>query len=197
MGIIENRYEGIDKYAIWFIKRKAKQLVGQAGFTESDREDLEQELIYDLLRHLPKFDPDRATRNTFIARVVEFKVVTIIRAQKAGIRDHRLNAYSLNESVEDGDGNRISHIETINQDNYFLKMGKYSRPLEELGELSIDIEQVLAELPPDLSNLCEQLIQGWTVTDISRNAGISRETVYKSIKKLREMLNFTGFEDYF
>ncbi len=35
MGIIENRYEGIDKYAIWFIKRKAKQLVGQAGFTEA------------------------------------------------------------------------------------------------------------------------------------------------------------------
>ena len=75
----ENHYEGIDEYAVQLIRYKARQLVGRVGFTESDRDDLEQELMLDLLRRLPKYNPDRAQRNTFIARVVEHKIATIIR----------------------------------------------------------------------------------------------------------------------
>ena len=68
MGI--KHCEGIDEYAVQIIKFKAKQLVGRVGLTDSDREDLEQEMILDLLQRLPKYNPDRAQRNTFIARVV-------------------------------------------------------------------------------------------------------------------------------
>ena len=46
----ENRYDGIDDYAVRLIKHKARQLIGSAGFTESDRDDLEQDLMLDLLR---------------------------------------------------------------------------------------------------------------------------------------------------
>jgi len=52
----ENHYEGIDEYAVQLIKYKARQLVGRVGFTESDRDDLEQELMLDLLRRLPKYN---------------------------------------------------------------------------------------------------------------------------------------------
>ena len=44
---IRNRYEGIEEYAVWFVKRKAKQLVGTHRFTEGDRDDLEQEMMLD------------------------------------------------------------------------------------------------------------------------------------------------------
>ncbi len=44
----DNQYGGIDAYAVRLIKYKARQLIGQAGFTPSDREDIEQELIFDL-----------------------------------------------------------------------------------------------------------------------------------------------------
>ncbi len=54
---------GIDPYAIRLIKYKARTLVGKAGFTASDREDLEQELILDLLHRLPRYDRNRAQRN--------------------------------------------------------------------------------------------------------------------------------------
>ena len=56
----DKRYKGIDEYAVRIIKYKARQLVGRVGFTESDREDLEQEMILDLLQRLPKYDPARA-----------------------------------------------------------------------------------------------------------------------------------------
>ena len=50
----DKRYEGIDEYAVQIIKYKARQLVGRVGFTESDREDLEQEMLMGLLQRLPK-----------------------------------------------------------------------------------------------------------------------------------------------
>ena len=73
----------------------------RSGFTESDRDDLEQEMMLDLLQRLPKYNPDRAQRNTFIARVVEHKIATLIEARKAGLRDYRLCRCSLNDRFED------------------------------------------------------------------------------------------------
>ena len=45
----ENKYEGLDAYAVRLIKHKARQLVGRAGFVEADRHDLEQDLVIDLI----------------------------------------------------------------------------------------------------------------------------------------------------
>jgi len=56
-----NRYDGLDEYAVKLIKHKARQLVGRAGFVDADRHDLEQDMVIDLLRRLPRFDPTLAS----------------------------------------------------------------------------------------------------------------------------------------
>jgi len=191
----DNRYEGIDEYAVRIIKHKARQLVGRAGFTESDREDLEQEMMLDLLRRLPKYNPDRAQRNTFIARIVEHKVATIIEARKAGMRDYRLCTCSLNDRLEDDEGGSIERLETIDQEEYLRRTGKLSRPAAELRDLSIDLGRVIASLPPELRTLCQRL-QTESVTEISRDTGIPRGTIYESIKKLRAIFEDADLRDY-
>jgi len=191
----ENRYQGIDDYAVQLIKYKARQLIGRVGFTESDREDLEQEMILDLLRRLPKFDPKRAGRNTFIARIVEHKVATIIEAQKAGMRDYRLCSCSLNDRLEDEEGRSIERMETIDQEDYLRRTGKLSRPMSELRNLSIDLRSAVQTLPPELRELCKRL-QTESVTEISRDTGIPRGTIYESIKKLRAIFEDAGLKDY-
>ena len=122
MGV-DNSGDGIDLSAAGLIRFKARQLVGKAGFTASDREDIEQELILDLLRRLPKYDPKRAQRNTFIARVVEHRVATLIAAQKAGIRDYWRCRCSLNDRFEDEDGRSVERAETFDQEDYLLRTG--------------------------------------------------------------------------
>lgn len=191
----ENRYQGIDDYAVRIIKYKARQLVGRVGFTESDRQDLEQEMVFDLLRRLPKFKPERAQRNTFIARVVEHKVATIIEAQKAGMRDYRLCSCSLNDRFENEEGGSVERIDTINQDDYLQRTGKLSRPISDLRGLSIDVRSAVEKLPPELRELCKRL-QIESVTDISRDTGIPRGTIYESIKKLRTLFEDAGLKDY-
>lgn len=191
----DNRYQGIDEYAVHLIRYKARQLVGRAGFTDSDTDDLEQELMLDLLRRLPKFNPDRARRTTFIARVVKHKIASIIKWQTAGLRDYRLCTCSLNDRFQDEEGGSIERMETMDQEDYLRRTGRLSRPADELCALSIDLQRAISLLPPGLRRLCRRL-QRETVTEISRDTGISRSTVYESIKKLRAILNEAGLKDY-
>ena len=194
MGSI-NHCEGIDEYAVQIIKFKAKQLVGRVGLTDSDREDLEQEMILDLLQRLPKYNPDRAQRNTFIARVVEHKIATIIEARKAGLRDYRLCNCSLNERLEDEEGGSVERMETIDQEDYLRLTGGLSRSTAELRDLSIDVRQAIEKLPPELRELCRRLGVD-TITELSRDTGVPRGTIYESLKKLRANLEAAGLKDY-
>ena len=194
MGV-DNSDDGIDPYAAGLIRFKARRLVGQAGFTASDREDIEQELTLDLLRRLPKYNPKRAQLNTFIARVVEHRLASLIEAQKAGIRDYRRCRCSLNECFEDADGRSVERVDTFDQEDYLLRTGAQSRPSEELNRLAIDVAAVLETLPPELRELCRRL-KAETVTEISRDTGVPRGTIYESIKKLREIFKDAGLRNY-
>ena len=194
MGV-DNSDDGIDPYAAGLIRYKARKLVGKAGFTASDREDIEQELTLDLLRRLPKYNPKRAQLNTFIARVVEHRLASLIEAQKAGIRDYRRCRCSLNECFEDADGRSVERVDTFDQEDYLLRTGGQSRPSEELSALAIDVAAVLETLPPELRELCRRL-KAETVTEISRDTGVPRGTIYESIKKLREIFKDAGLRNY-
>ena len=194
MGV-DNSDDGIDPYAARLIRFKARQLVGKAGFTASDREDIEQELTLDLLRRLPKYNPKRAQLNTFIARVVEHRLASLIEAQKAGIRDYRRCRCSLNECFEDADGRSVERVDTFDQEDYLLRTGGQSRPSEELSALAIDVAAIIEGLPHELRNLCRRL-KAETVTEISRDTGVPRGTIYESIKKLREIFKDAGLRNY-
>ncbi len=191
----DNHPEAVDEYAVRLIKYKARQLVGRVGFTESDREDLEQEMLLDLLRRLPKFNPKRAQRNTFIARVVEHKIATIIESQKAGMRDYRRCRCSLNDRFDDEEGGSVERMETIDQEDYLRRTGKLARPAWELRDLSLDVQKTIEKLPPELRELCKRLDTD-TVTEISRDTGTPRGTIYESIKKLRAIFEDAGLRDY-
>ncbi len=191
----DNYDHGVDPYAIRLIKYKARMLVGKAGFTASDREDLEQELILDLLHRLPRYDRNRARRSTFIARVVEHKIANLIKAQKAGIRDYRRCRCSLNDRFEDEDGRSIERIDTLDQEHSGTHTGTQSGPSDELRCLAIDMGYVLETLPPELRDLCQRLAKE-TVTEISCSTGLPRGTIYESIKRLRKIFRDAGLKDY-
>ena len=191
----DKRNGGIDEYAVQLIRYKSGQLAGKAGFRVSDRDDLEQELVFDLWRRLPRYDPARARRNTFIARVVEHKIASLIEAQKAAMRDYRRCRRSLNDRTEDADGRSLEREETIDQDDYMLRIGARSRPAEELHDLAIDVAALLETLPPELRELCRRL-EAETVSEISRATGVPRGTLYESIRKLRKICEEAGLKEY-
>lgn len=191
----QNRYHGIDEYTVRLITFKAKQLTAHPGFSDADREDLEQELLLDLLRRQPKYDPDRSQNNTFVARVVEHRAATLIEERKAGLRDYRLQAFSLNDLIEDEDGVRCERSETFDQDDYLVRTGRQSRSSDELRDLGIDVRSVVDQLSPKLRDLCKRLMRD-SITDVSCETGIPRSTLYGVIGKIRVAFIDAGLEDY-
>jgi RNA polymerase sigma-70 factor (ECF subfamily) len=189
----QNSYDGIDEYGADLIRYKARQLIGKAGFTEDDRPDLEQELMIDLLQRMRHFNPAKAKKTTFMARIVEHHILTILEARYAQCRDWRLCKISLNIPVYN-DENAAELIDLLDSEGS-LK-GATHEPRDILAhDIRMDIDRVIATLPKELRDLCERL-QVNTMAEIARDLGIPRTTLYDRLSKLREVFREAGLGDY-
>ena len=183
---------GLDDFTVRLIKRKARQLVDRAGFTRDDREDIEQDLTVDLLHRLPKFDATRASLHTFVARLVEHGVARLIEQREAPIRHHRMCTCSLDDWVEGEDGGRIRRGELLDQDTYFASTGQPSTPIADRVAARVELQRVFAMLPPELRELSTRLADGQTITEISRETGISRGALYDHLSRIRKVAEKAG-----
>lgn len=190
------KQEQLSNYTRKLIYHKARQLVGQAGYTWGDVEDIEQELIRDLLDRMPKFDPEKACCNTFAARVVERKLCNLLRHRRAAMRDHRCEACSLNEEIETGEETTAQLQDAVSQDEIDLRMGRYNRPAGERAHLQMDVASVVAGLPSGLRQVAEML-RTQSVAEVSRDLGIPRRTFReKHLAPLRAIFAAAGLRDY-
>jgi RNA polymerase sigma-70 factor (ECF subfamily) len=188
--------EDLGEYAERLIKHKAKRLIGRAGFVRSDQADIEQELRLDLLRRLPKFDPSKASLGTFDDRVVRHKIASLVASRKAPCRDHRRCRCSLNDPLEDkGGAGPAERGDMVDEDAGHLRTGGNSRPPEELVDLRRDIRTVLAGLPPGLRRLCRRLMKE-TPTEVERETGTARGTLYEAIQKIRRRFEKARLREY-
>ena len=188
--------EGIGEYGERFIKHKAKRLIGRAGFVRSDQEDLEQELRLDLWHRLSRFDPDKAPRGMFTTCVVKHRIASIIESRKAPCRDYRRCQCSLNDPLESESGDvSAERGDMLDPDATRLPTGGANRPAEERVDLRQDIRTVLAGLPPELRGLCHRLMKR-TPTEVERETGIPRGTLYESIEVLRRRFEKANLREY-
>ena len=102
-----NHYDGVDAYAVTKIRYQARRLARSQAFHPSDIEDSEQELTLDLFRKLPAFDPSRASRSTFTARLIENCGSSLVRAAMAEKRGAKTTHKSLQALVSDGTDGRL------------------------------------------------------------------------------------------
>ena len=190
----KNSYDGIDTYAAKLIRIKARQLVGKAGFTETDRYDLEQELMIDLLQRMRRFNPAKAKKTTFMTRIVERHVATILEARHAQCRDWRLCRDSLNAPRENDKGETHELIERLDSKG---ELGASERESgeREVSTLRMDIARVLSTLPADLRDLCDRLRES-NMAEIARDLGIPRTTLYDKLTTIRQAFREAGLEDY-
>lgn len=181
----------LSEYASKLIKHKAKQLVGRFGFTRSDRADIEQDLILHLLQQMRHFDPKRGSENTFVSRIVNRKVVSIIRHHCAEQRSVRRVDWSLNEPAQDEDGNPIERGQTLGT-NADRRDGRAAEPPQ---DLMLDLRRALETLDVELRRAWDALLTG-SVADAARQLGISRFVVYARAAKIREHFAAAGLDIY-
>ncbi|GIW90020.1 MAG: hypothetical protein KatS3mg109_0452 [Pirellulaceae bacterium] len=163
----------LDRFARGIIRRKVNQLIGRAGFTSQDCEDLEQELIVRLLQSLPLFDPAQSHRNVFVTTVVERAAAMILRERRAKKRGNgvvlSLDQEEAGDATEPADPHR-SHVEQV--------------------DLATDLAEVLDKLPEDLRNLAEQL-KYRSLSQVARDMAVARSTLQRQVQRLRQYFEKT------
>ena len=187
--------EGIDESVVRLIRRRAKRLVGQVGFTESDVQDIEQILVTHVWQNLAKHDPLRGTKITFAAWIVDRKVANLIKERTASKRDCRRTECSLSEDGADADGSLIQRAETLNPADILSVLGRFPRNAYESIDLAADTQACLAGIHVDLRVLCERLMKS-TLTEVSQQQGIPVGTLYGAVRKLRALMREARLNQY-
>ena len=190
-----NPFEPLDSYSIKLIRHKTRRLIGQAGFTQSDREDIETDLALHLWQNLPQYDPAKGSHKTFVNFILENKIRTIVRSQTNSHYDVRMHESSLDEQIGIEYGDTVSRGDLIDAEDYLMSIGCQSRSTLELVELRADIHRIVARLSPEMQDLCAHL----SLTDIkdaSHAMGLPRYKVYDLIRRLRFLFEEGSLGEY-
>jgi RNA polymerase sigma-70 factor (ECF subfamily) len=169
-----------DRFAQGIIRRKVRQLVGRAGFTKQDRQDLYQELVLRLLQSLELFDPDQSHPNVFITTVIERAVAMILRERRAKKRNG--GTVQFLDHARDNAGDSTEPVDP-------------RRSQEEQIDLATDLAEALAKLPDDLRDLAERL-KSQSVSQAARDLGMPRTTLQRQVQRLRQCFEDAGLRIY-
>lgn len=186
-----NHYPGMLPYAVEAVRHWALRLTRHPAFCPSDLEDLEQELMLDLHRRIPGFNPDKASLPTFISRVVAHCAASLIRRAATIRRGGRQNVISLNTHITN---TRENHpLEVIDAISSQQDLWSEGRPASsDVSELRIDMRRILGRLPSPLQQLASRLL-GETVTEIAHATGTPRATLYDAIGHIRAAFTKAGY----
>jgi RNA polymerase sigma-70 factor, ECF subfamily len=184
----QNRYPGINSYAVQLIRFKARQLSKLPCFIAEETEDLEQELMISLLQNSAAFNPERASLNTFIGRVVESRASTLITTASARIRNSGQPAIPLQMVSEPDQPNGTE----TGVDALFHALGKNPDAME----IAIDFDRCVRQLSEEQKHLC-QLLPFHQAEIISGIMGWSRSTFFRRVNDLRESFRERGLEYLF
>lgn len=175
------------EYANEIIRHKARQLAREPGFGPSDWEDIEHELLIAILEGWPAFDSSRASARTFVARIIENKAASLVRARRAAKRGVR--------QCTPPNGRAANGVWNFDEEQVRGRRGIRFRSALETLSFRLDVASVLADLPNDLRRLCERLMCE-SLSDAARSSGRHRTTLYRAIRELRTRFSDAGLQEY-
>lgn len=190
---VDFNHELTQGFAASYIRRKARELSRQSGFTSTDRDDLQQQLCVRVLERLPQFDPAQGCFNAFVKLIVKQFATDCRRHTRAKMRDRRNDA-SLNVLVE-GEGGPVELAQTIGRRELNARLQREERSPAETIDLSQDLTVFLASLPPRLRTTAERL-KTFSPSQIARELKVHCSTIYRDIQRLREQFAKAGFHEY-
>jgi RNA polymerase sigma-70 factor (ECF subfamily) len=184
----------LDDVAADTIRRKARQLIGKAGFSKSDEEDIRQELTLRLFRQRQRFKPKESSWPSFVKMVIERQAANLLRHQRAEKRDHRFTR-SLCSRLNGSNGTATDLDQTLSQREYNARRRRSPRDELDLAQLTTDVTAWVSGLPPDLQDLAQRL-RTQTVSEISRETKVPRTTIYSKLRLLRRLSESAGLRMY-
>ncbi len=185
----------IDAALLKIVRAKAAGLIGTYGFSPSDGDDIRQELVLDCIIRFRKFDPAKSSCRSFVSRIVNNRVATLVEGQRARCRDYRACRSSLNDQIEFAPGESMELAERVSADEYEARIGRSGLSARDRVELQIDVARVIASLPSELAAITIML-KSVSVVEAARQLSVPRSTKYRRIGDIRVVIENAGLDLY-
>ena len=157
---------------------KALQAASRSWIGYEEVEDVESELMLAFYVGFRHYDDRRATVRTFAARVMETRLVSLLR----GRQTHRRQVDRFCESLE--------AIEETDEPNPGQRIPTLASPAASWN-LSIDVDELLTALPQPLAETA-RLVAWFSPSEAARALGCSRTTVYNRLAEVRAACRDAG-----
>jgi RNA polymerase sigma factor (sigma-70 family) len=178
-------------YAKRLVCFKAWQLSRTTGFRRNEAEDLEQDLWAAVLTKTAKFDPARASVDTFINRVVNTTVAKLVRERQRSKRAECVHARSIDQissKHRSSAGTGLAESDDRRRSTRSTEDECRARETDEAFQCGF------SSLPPAVQQVCQRVMSG-AVVSAARELGTSRRQVRNSLEAAREFFCKAGFED--
>lgn len=156
----------VEKWKVELIVERARKL----GFRRDELEDVQQELILDVIAF--EYDESRsngATERTALTSLIDHRLKTLRRSQRR-YQDHIEQVEPLPEADERQD---IEH-----------------------QQRRIDVEDAVAGLPEEDQELCRDLAEGRSITEIANKSGCGWHTVKRRVNQIRDHFEMHELDEW-
>ena len=189
----KNRYDGVPARVIRNIRFKAKQLARRRAVPGMDADDLEQDLLLDLLQRSDRYDPARASFETFAEHVINHRIATLTSPTRR--RRAELSMISLDAPVQchDDEYEAVNLIDLIP-----ASAALYGGDMDEINSsvgLQRDVTRFRATLSSGLRRYADILAEEGA-SEAARIAGVHRSTIYVRLAEMRAAAIAAGLHRY-
>lgn len=179
------------------VKRKAKWLVARRRITASEHQDLEQTVMYELLRRRDRVDETMAQDERFLNTVIKHAIADFLAARNAAVRDHRREAGSLDGWQKTASGKWREHNDSIAEEDVGRRLGWRGMSPEEHRDLHIDVRSAVAVLPAPLRVIVDLLMELGAVRAVARALGRHHSAIYDALRQIKRHFEEAGLAEYF
>jgi RNA polymerase sigma-70 factor (ECF subfamily) len=185
-----------DRIASIMIYRYARRLVGKVGFKRSDVEDIEATLAVELIQRLPKYDPGKSSKFTFIKLIISHAISDLIRERSSKAHYARREVISLFSPIRESVSDEVHYGHAADQDDTDARLGKRDLTREEQEHLRIDVAEAIDSLPEDLRQVAE-LLKTESLAETVRILKTTQHAVRTAVKQIRAHFQAAGLQEYF
>lgn len=144
----------------------------------SDEDDLENTARLAWWRQRSNFNPDGgASRETYLKLVARHAMEDLLKAEEAVGRHAAVKARPLQEVV-DGSGLTLEEM--------------LADEADPIGEWNTEHDLETVELTPRQRAVIRGVLDGYSLTELARNLGINRDTLYEDRRRIQRVFRENG-----
>lgn len=181
-------------YARNLIRVKAHQLRTRRDFRNFDSDDLQQELWLAVCERIDRFDPTKASLDTFIDLVVNKALASLLRRRQRLKRDKGTVAHSLDSMLPSRCGAPTRLGDLLTEADLVRRTGHYPCEMARDPAFGEALAHALSEMPEDLRDICQRLMSG-TVNSVACELNVSRRAIRNACQAIREYFERAGMKN--